>query len=66
MLTQEGNWLRHIVYKIRGMSRHLGGLVVEHPPLAQVVIPGSWDQVLYQVPRREPACPSAYVSVSHE
>ena len=38
--------------------------MVEHLPLAQVVIPGSWDQVLHQAPYREPASPSAYVSAS--
>ena len=43
---------------------HLGGSVVEHPPLAQVMIPGSWDQVLHQAPCREPASHSAYVSAS--
>ena len=43
---------------------HLGGSVVERLPLAQVVIPGSWDQVLHQAPQREPASPSAYVSGS--
>ena len=43
---------------------HLGGSVVEHLPLAQVVIPGSWDRVLPWVPRREPAPPSACVSAS--
>ena len=49
---------------------HLGGSVVEHLSLAQVVIPGSWDRVLHQAPHREPASLSAYVpvslSVSHE
>ena len=49
---------------------HLGGSVVEHPPLAQGMIPESWDRVLQQLPCREPASPSAYVSaslcVSHE
>ena len=48
----------------------LGGSVVEHLPLAQVVIPGSWDRVPYQAPHRKPASPSACVSssvcVSHE
>ena len=39
---------------------HLGGSVVEH----QGMIPGSWDQIPHQVPCREPALPSAYVSVS--
>ena len=33
-------------------------------PLAQVVIPGSWDPVLHQAPYGKPASPSAYVSVS--
>ena len=45
-------------------SEHLGCSVVEHLPLAQVMILGSWDQVPYQVPHREPASPSAYVSAS--
>ena len=43
---------------------HLGGSVVERLPLAQVIIPGSWDQVPHQAPCRQPASPSA--SVSHE
>ena len=42
----------------------LGGSVVERLPLAQVMIPGSWDQVPLQAPQREPASPSAYVSAS--
>ena len=42
----------------------LGSSVVEHLPLALVIIPGSWDQILYQTPRREPASPSTYVSAS--
>ena len=42
----------------------LGGSVVEHLPLAQVVIPGSWDQVLHWAPHKEPASPPAYVSAS--
>ena len=36
--------------------------MVEPLPLAQVVIPGSWDRVLLWDPRRKPA--SAYVSAS--
>ena len=36
---------------------HLGGPVVEHLPLAQVLIPGSWDQVLHQAPWRKPLLP---------
>ena len=43
---------------------HLGGSVVEHLPLAQVMILGSWDQVPHQDPHREPASSSAYVSAS--
>ena len=43
---------------------HLGGSAVEHPPLAQVVILGSWDGVPHQAPPRTPASPSAYVSAS--
>ena len=51
---------------------HLGGSVVEHLPLAWVMIPGSWDQVWHCVPHREPASPSAFIYlclsqyVSHE
>ena len=41
---------------------HLGGSVVEHLPLAQVVILGSWDRVLHQAPCGKPASPSACVS----
>ena len=43
---------------------HLGGSVVEHLPLAQVMILESWDQVSQRDPRREPVSPSAYVSAS--
>ena len=43
----------------KGVPRgHLGSSVVEHSPLAQVVIPESWDQVPHQALRREPAFPS--------
>ena len=47
----------------------LGGALVECLPLAQVVIPGSWDGVPYQAPCGEPASPlpvSASFSVSCE
>ena len=43
---------------------HLDGSVVECLPLAQVMIPGSWDRVPQQAPCKEPAPPSAYVSAS--
>ena len=43
---------------------HLGGSVVEHLPLTQIMIPGSWDGVPHRAPHREPASPSAYVSAS--
>ena len=43
---------------------------VEHQPLAQVMIPRSWDQVPHQAPCREPASlplpMSLPLSVSHE
>ena len=39
------------------MEARLGGSVVEHLPLAQVVIPGSWDRVLHQAPCGEPTSP---------
>ena len=42
----------------------LGGSTVEHLPLAQVVILGSWDRVLHQASRGKPASPSAYSSAS--
>ena len=43
---------------------HLGGSVVEHLPLAQVMISGSWDGILHQALCKEPASPYAYVSAS--
>ena len=42
----------------------LGGSVVERLPLAQVMIPGSWDQVPHQAPCMETASPSVCVSAS--
>ena len=51
-------YLKHIT------PGHLGGSVVEHLPLAQVMVPGFWDRVPHRDPHREPASPSAYVSVS--
>ena len=41
-----------------------GGSAVEHLPLAQVMIPGTWDRVLHQAPLKESATPSACVSAS--
>ena len=48
-------------FKIEG---RLGGSVVEHLPLAQVMILGSWDGVLNQAPCGEPAYVCASVCVS--
>ena len=42
----------------------LGDSVVECLPLAQIMIPGSWDQVPHQAPHRDPVSLSAYVSAS--
>ena len=42
----------------------LGGLVLEHLPLAQIMMPGSWDRVPHRAPHKEPASPLACVSVS--
>ena len=42
---------------------HLGA-VVEHLPLAQVMILGSWDRGSCQASCGEPASPSAYVFAS--
>ena len=38
--------------------------MLEHLPLAQGVIPGSWDQVLHQALGMGPASLSAYASAS--
>ena len=56
-------------FKISICWGHLGGSVVEHLPLAQVMILGFWDPVLSSgnsppPPAREPASPSIYVSAS--
>ena len=61
-------WLGFL--KLKMFQRRLGGSVVERLPLAQVMIPGSWDRVPHWAPCMEPASPSALVSaslhVSHE
>ena len=44
------------------LKGRLGGSAVEHWPLAQGVIPGSWDQVPHWASCVEPASPSACVS----
>ena len=46
------------------LEGHLGDSVVEHLPLAQVMILGSWDRVPHLAPQEEPASPSACVSAS--
>ena len=49
---------------------HLDDSMVDHRPLAQVMILGSWDRALHQAPCSETLSPSDYVSaslcVSHE
>ena len=50
--------------KKRRVWGHLNGSVVKHLPLAQVMIPGSWDRVPHWAPHGEPASPSAYVFAS--
>ena len=49
---------------IKKFMGRLAGSVVESLPLAQFMIPGSWDRVPHQAPLEEPASPSAYVSAS--
>ena len=51
-------------FKILDLVEHTGGSVVEHLPLAKVLILGSWDQVLHQAPYGELASPSTYVFAS--
>ena len=55
--------LFNMAEKSHGWGR-LGGSVTERLPLAQGIIPGSWDRVLHQAPCREPASPFACVSAS--
>ena len=47
---------------IKGLFR--GNWVVEHLPLVQGVIPGSWDQVPHQAPCKEPTSPSMSLPLS--
>ena len=46
------------------MEGHLRGSEVEHLPLVQVVIPGSWDRVLHRAPASPSMCVSASLCVS--
>ena len=46
------------------LEGRLGGSVVERLSLAQVINPESWNPVPHRALYREPAFPSAYVSVS--
>ena len=57
------HWAPPVTFK-RGGAGHWGGSAVECLPLAQVVIPGSQDQVPHRAPCVEPASPSACVCVS--
>ena len=46
-------------HKKTAHTGHLSRSVMEHLPLAQVVIPGSWVRVPHQAPQSKPASPSA-------
>ena len=63
MECDTGNKGKRKYYKLKCL-RCLGGSVVEHLPLAQVVILESWDQVPHQAPHGEPASLSACLSSS--
>ena len=57
--------------QVKTSEGHLGGSVLERLPLAQVLIPGSWDQVLHWPPRRGACfslclCLCLSLCVSHE
>ena len=41
MLSLQGERIEEFLIRI--VEGHLGDLVVEHLPLAQIMIPGSWD-----------------------
>ena len=68
--SKQIQYFNRTTVKTYALVGHQGGSVFECLPLAQVVIPGSWDRVPHQAPCREPASPSACVSaslcVSHE
>ena len=49
---------------LKRIQGHLDGSMVEHLPLAQIMILGSWDRVLQQAPCRKPSSPSACISAS--
>ena len=61
-LNQGDPWFKKANQKTH--TGHLGGSVVEHLHLAQVVIPGSYDQIPHWAPCGEPISPSASVSAS--
>ena len=50
--------------RFKRSGAHLGGSVVEHMPLVQVVVSRSYDQVPHWAPHKEPASLSVYVSAS--
>ena len=55
-------YIGDITFFKRCCEGHLGSSVVEHVPLAQVVILESWDRVSHGASHKEPASLSAYVS----
>ena len=62
--TETTCWILYIILINIISLGHLGGSVVKHLPLGQVMIPGSWDQVPHQAPHRETDSPSAFISAS--
>ena len=69
LTAAEGLTVRRIYIYKRALKGHLGGSVVENLPLPQIVILGSWDQVLHQAPHLMLSLPMSLplsLSVSHE
>ena len=53
-----------VIFSKKECEGCLSGSVVERLPLAQGVIPESWNRVSHQDPFREPASPTGCVSTS--
>ena len=61
---KEANMVEEVDHKKKCELGHLDGSVVEHLPLVQVRILGSWNWVPHQAPCGKPASLSACVSAS--